>query len=77
MMEHYCHMGKVDHSSQAKLFRGIVQTKGEEWLHNNGGQSYTRVRWLLEELLQLVLTQCCLESIAFGQGVLRQLPMPV
>ena len=28
MVERYCRMGEIDHTSQAKLFRGIVNTKG-------------------------------------------------
>ena len=51
MMERYFRMGEVDHSSQAKLFLGIVQTKGKERLGKNGGLSYTRVRELLLEKL--------------------------
>ena len=44
-------MGKVNHSSQAKLFRRIVQTKCGEHLCKNGGLSYTRLRKLLLEKL--------------------------
>ena len=51
MMERYFRMGEVDHSSQAKLFQGIVQTKCGERLRKNGGLSYTRVRELLLEKL--------------------------
>ena len=66
MMEHYFRMGEVDHSSQAKLFRGIVQNKGRECLCKNGG---LRSRELL-----CVLTQQCLECIACGLRLPRQQP---
>ena len=78
MMERYCHMGEIDHTSQAKLFRGIVNTKGGgERLRKNGGLSYTRLR----ELLLDKLAQLGFDPSLFGmhslQGVLRQQPMPV
>ena len=44
MMERYCRMGEVDHSSWTKLFRGIAEAKGGERLRNNGGLCYTRCR---------------------------------
>ena len=47
-------MGEVDHSSQAKLFCGIVHTKSGECLCKNGGLNYNRLReLLLEKLSQL------------------------
>ena len=51
MMERYCLMGEVDHSSQAKLFRGIVHAKSGERLRKDGRLSYTTLRELLVETL--------------------------
>ena len=54
MMGHYFRMGEVDHSSHAKLFHGIVQTKCGERLRKNDGLSYTRLmEMLLEKLSEL------------------------
>ena len=58
MMERYFRMGEVGHSSQAKLFRGIVQNKGRECLCKNGGLRSRELLW--------VLTQHCLKCIACG-----------
>ena len=67
MMERYCRMGEVDHSSQAKLFRGIVQNKGGERLRKNGGLSYTRLR----ELLLDKLSELGFDPTLFGMHSLR------
>ena len=67
MMERYFRMGEVDHSSLAKLFRGIVQNKGGERLHKNGGLSYTRLR----ELLLDKLSELGFDPTLFGMHSLR------
>ena len=67
MMERYCRMGEVDHSSQAKLFRGIVHAKSGEHLRKNGGLSYTTLR----ELLLEKLSQLGFDPALFGMHSLR------
>ena len=47
MMQRYCSMAKIDLTSGAKLFRGIVSAKEGERLWANGGLSYSRLRELL------------------------------
>eukprot|EP00731_Ephydatia_muelleri_P008282 Em0004g620a len=56
-----------NHSSLAKLFRGIVQTKGREHLRKNGGLSYTRLR----ELLLDKLSELGFDPTLFGMHSLR------
>ena len=67
MMECYCRMGEVDHTSQAKLFRGIVSTKSGERLRKDGGLSYTRLR----ELLLEKVAQLGFDPALFGMHSLR------
>ena len=67
MMECYCRMGEVDHTSQAKLFRGIASTKSGEHLRKNGGLSYTRLR----ELLLGKVAQLGFDPVLFGMHSLR------
>eukprot|EP00731_Ephydatia_muelleri_P035751 Em0155g6a len=67
MMERYCLMGEVDHSSQAKLFRGIVHAKSGERLRKEGGLSYTTLR---EHLLE-TLSQLGFDPALFGMHSLR------
>ena len=44
-------LGKVSHSPELPLFRGIVRTKFGEQLRKKGGISYTRVRELVLQKL--------------------------
>eukprot|EP00731_Ephydatia_muelleri_P012648 Em0006g1542a len=67
MMERYCLMGEVDHTSQAKLFRGIVHAKSGERLRKDGGLSYTTLRELLVE----TLAQLGFDPALFGMHSLR------
>ena len=67
MMERYCLMGEVDHTSQAKLFRGIVHAKSGERLRKDGGLSYTTLRELLVE----TLSQLGFDPALFGMHSLR------
>ena len=67
MMERYCLMGEVDHTSQAKLFRGIVHAKSGERLRKDGGLSYTTLRELLVE----TLAQFGFDPALFGMHSLR------
>ena len=60
-------MGEVDHSSQAKLFRGIVHANSGECLRKDGGLSYTRLR----ELLLEKLSQLGFDPALFGMHSLR------
>ena len=47
MMQRYCTMAKIDLTSDAMLFRGIVSVKEGEQLRAKGGLSYSRLRELL------------------------------
>ena len=67
MMERYCLMGEVDHTSQAKLFHGIVHAKSGERLRKDGGLSYTTLRELLVE----TLAQLGFDPALFGMHSLR------
>ena len=67
MMERYCRMGEVDHTSQAKLFHGIVHAKSGECLRKDGGLSYTRLRKLLLEKV----AQLGFDPALFGMHSLR------
>ena len=67
MMERYFHKAGLEHTSSAKVFRGILCTKSGERLKEDGGLSYTRVR----ELLREKLVQLGLDPSEFGVHSLR------
>ena len=60
-------MAKIDLTSGAKLFRGIVSAKDGERLWANGGLSYSRLR----ELLLAKITQMGWDPKLFGMHSLR------
>jgi hypothetical protein len=67
MMERYSQMGKLDHTSQGMLFRGIVQTKEGEQLRKRGGISYSKLR----ELLLDKIAKLGFDPALFGMHSLR------
>ena len=60
-------MAKVDLTSSAKLFRGIVSAKEGERLRANGGLSYSRLR----EILLAKIAQMGWDPKLFGMHSLR------
>ena len=60
-------MAKIDLTSNAKLFRGIVSAKEGERLRANGGLSYSRLR----EILLAKIGQMGWDPKLFGMHSLR------